>query len=131
MTKNEKIFTLLFIFLLLVSVLARMTVFESRRAKILARAAELDGTPYVYGETDCSWFVGECFRAANIDLPRMSKDQERYIVIRKFYQWEFFLLGFIHEPTQHSYIKAGNGLAWHASSSRGVETIKVEYLKGE
>ncbi len=52
---------------------------NSRVEKLLRTADSYKGTPYKYGGTtrngiDCSGFVGACYRAIGIELPRRSAD---------------------------------------------------------
>jgi cell wall-associated NlpC family hydrolase len=41
----------------------------SKGEQVIAHAAELHGTPYVFGVTDCSWLTRTCYAAEGIDSP--------------------------------------------------------------
>lgn len=120
---------LVFAILAITFLTIRMAFFFERRSDILQTAETLQGTPYVYGKTDCSWLAMTTFGAAKIWLPRTSLQQKKYIRFRKFWTWEFFLLRFNSKPCHHVSIRAGGGYVWHASSKNGVEKIKAKYLK--
>jgi len=111
---------------------------NEKQKRIIETARSLIGTPYCYGGEgnscfDCSGYVNAAYRAAGIDLPRISRDIYKLgtsISISDAQPGDlvFFKRG---SRINHVGIYCGNGKMLHASTSKGVmlQSLDTPYYR--
>lgn len=109
-----------------------------RAKNILKEAHSYMGTPYKYGGVsksgmDCSGLVLQSFKKANIDLPRITRDQAKHgmkIKLRNVKPGDLLFFNTSGNKITHvgivDHIKDGEVFFIHASTSRGVMVSSIE-----
>lgn len=116
----------------------KVTATTGKAKKVLKEAHRFMGTPYKYGGTtrrgmDCSGLLLNAYKAANIDLPRVSRDQAesgRKIRLAKVKPGDALFFKTSGSKINHTgivdHIVGDEVFFIHASSSRGVMVSSLE-----